>query len=117
MQGTIRVETIRCYAHHGCMPEETAIGQNYEVDVVLHFDAAASAASDRLSDTIDYVAVNRIVTTEMAIPSRLIEHVASRILHRLRSSFPLLTGTEVTVRKINPPIEGDVRAVSITLVG
>jgi len=115
--GIIKLETIRCYAHHGCMPEEERIGQHYEVDITLETDLRASIASDDLADTIDYVTVNRIAVEQMAIRSKLIEHVAGRILSCLHAAFPTLTRAEVTVRKINPPISGDVRAVSVTLAG
>ena len=31
----IYVENIRCYSYHGCLEEETVIGGNYVVDVVV----------------------------------------------------------------------------------
>jgi len=113
--GIIRLETIRCYAHHGCMPEEARIGQHYEVDIVLHADLGRAAETDDLSDTIDYVTINRIAVEQMAIRSKLIEHAAGRILNELFAACPALQRAEVTVRKINPPINGDVGAVSVTL--
>ena len=33
-----------------------------------------------LSDTVDYCAVHKIVAREMAIPSKLIEHVGKRMM-------------------------------------
>ena len=33
----IYVENIRSYSYHGCLEEETVIGGNYVVDVVVSF--------------------------------------------------------------------------------
>jgi len=115
--GIIRVTGVKCYSHHGCLPEETKIGQWYTVDVVLHCDFMEAAESDALVDTIDYVDVNRIVEQEMAIPAKLIEHVGLRIVKRLKKEFAQLEKAEVTVIKPNPPINGHVQDVSITIEG
>ena len=73
--GKIEVNGLRFYSHHGCMEQETKIGGNYQVDVVITADLELSAESDNLIDTVDYCAVHKIVAKEMAIPSKLIEHV------------------------------------------
>jgi len=75
MKNHIQVNGIRIYAHHGCLPEETKIGGNYIVDVELETDFLKAAKNDSLTDTIDYVIINKIVSEEMEIPSKLIEHV------------------------------------------
>ena len=33
--GFVKVENIRVFAHHGCLPEETIIGSNYRVDLTV----------------------------------------------------------------------------------
>ena len=65
------------------------VGTDFSVDVELKTDLSVSAKSDLLADTIDYVAVSRIVQEEMAIRSRLIEHVAQRIINRLMGASAL----------------------------
>ena len=113
--GIIRVEDIRCFAYHGCMDEEGVIGTDFSVDVELKTDLSLSAKSDLLADTIDYVAVSRIVQEEMAIRSRLIEHVGQRIINRLMGSFNSLESSKVVVVKHAAPIDGEVKRVSVTL--
>lgn len=49
----------------------------------------------------------------MAIPSRLLEHVAGRITNSLRSHYPQITGGRLIVTKEKPPIPGDIRDVSV----
>ncbi len=115
MMGIIRLNTIRVYAYHGCMDEEARIGSEYLVDLKLETELSKAANSDSLKDTIDYVAANRIVQEEMQIRSKLIEHVAARILKRLKSEFRNLEKASVTVTKICPPMGGHVETVSVTL--
>jgi len=109
----VRVKNIRCYAYHGCLPEETKIGGWYEVDVSLETDFSEAAEKDALDKTIDYVDVNRVVVAEMAQASKLVETVAERIrLQLLRFSWQLKSGS-IKIRKLSPPIGGDVDFVEI----
>ena len=50
--------------------------------------------------------VHAIVREEMAIPSALIEHVAARILKRLKVQFPNVVHCTVALTKYNPPVNG-----------
>jgi dihydroneopterin aldolase len=53
----------------------------------------------------------------MAIRSKLIEHVGQRIVKRLTNRFKTLHSSSVKIRKLCPPIQGDVDEVSITIHG
>lgn len=113
--GTVKVENIKVYAYHGCLPQETVIGSDYLVSVETIADLTKPALSDDLSDTVDYVHIHGIVKEEMQIPSKLLEHVAKRIADRIFKEIPLVLKSCITVSKINPPIGGDVEMVSIKL--
>ena len=113
--GTIQVNNIKIYAYHGCLEEEAKIGSEYKIDVEVKADLSAAEVSDELIDTVDYVHVNHIVKTEMAIRSKLLEHVAKRILDRVFNELPLVRKAKVRVAKINPPIGGNVEEVAIIL--
>ena len=113
--GTIKLENIRVFANHGCLKEETAIGSDYRVDLTVKADLSTSAVSDELSDTIDYVFLNKVVREEMNKPSKLLETVAKRILSRIFNEDQLVRKATVAVSKINPPIGGDVEMVTIKL--
>ena len=111
----ILVEGIKLYAYHGCMKEETLIGGNYIVDVCIEADMSKPSKSDNLNDAIDYVIVYEIVKKEMSARSKLIEHVAKRILGKLKKRFPKTEFIEVKVTKLNPPINGDVEKVCVVV--
>lgn len=112
--GVITVSGIQLYAYHGCMQEEARIGSNYVVDVILEADLSVASASDELQHTVDYVSVNRIITEQMAIRSKLLEHVAKRIIDQLSFHHPEIVSMEVSVSKLNPPINGNVERVIVT---
>ncbi len=113
--GIIRISNIRVYAYHGCMVEEGKIGSDYRVDLEVKADLKKSAKTDQLSDTVDYVHLNRIVKEEMAVRTKLLETVASSILDRILSELELVSKAQVKVSKLNPPIGGNVEMVSVIM--
>lgn len=113
--GTIKLNNIRCYAFHGCLLEESKIGTNYRVDLEIEADLLPSSFSDELSDTVDYVHLNKIVSEEMAIRAKLLETVAHKILSRISTELPMVKTAKVEIAKLNPPIGGDVQSVSICM--
>lgn len=115
LMGKIRVEGIKIYAYHGCMEEEAVVGGNYRVDVQIEADLKKASRTDKLEDTVDYVQVYEIVKTEMSRRSKLIEHVAKRIIDALKKKLAGIKHAEVKVTKLNPPIKGVVKSVSVVL--
>jgi dihydroneopterin aldolase len=113
--GHIQLNTIRVYAYHGCLSEETKIGSDYVVEVSVKADLTKAAHSDSLADTVDYVHLNQIVKREMGTPSMLLEHVANRIIDAIFNEIDVVTAAEISVAKMNPPIGGDVDRVIVTL--
>ena len=113
--GLIEVKNIRLYAYHGCLDEEGKIGSEYRVDLEIKADLSKSAKTDKLSDTVDYVHLNKIVKEEMAVRTKLLETVADRILDRILNNIPMVKKATVEVSKLNPPIGGNVAKVTIKM--
>ena len=113
--GIIRLKNIRTFSYHGCLVEESKIGSDYRVDLEIKTDLSKSSVSDELVDTVDYVHLNKIVVEEMAIRSKLLEHVAKRIITRIFHEIPEISRIVLEVSKINPPIGGDVEQVTIVM--
>ena len=111
------VNDIKVYAFHGCMEEEGRIGSDYIVNLEVEADMVKPAKSDSLEDAVDYLSLNKIVNEEMSIRSKLLEHVAQRIIDRVLKQYPEVESVEVLVAKQNPPIGGDVREVCVRLKG
>ncbi|WP_340076288.1 dihydroneopterin aldolase [Leptobacterium sp. I13] len=113
--GIIKIKNIQVYAYHGCLAEEGKIGSDYRVDIAVYANLQQSAKTDVLRDTVDYVHINRIVKEEMAIRSKLLEHVAKRILKRIFKELSIAEKAIVEVSKINPPMGGNVEMVTIEM--
>ena len=110
----------RFFSNHGCLPEEAVIGQEYLVDVRVWLNLHPAAESDDLAQTVDYVDIHRICAREMAIRSKLVEHVAGRVLKALRAELPLadaIDQVEVEITKFAPPIGGDCDRITVVLRG
>jgi len=112
---SIRLKNIRIFTNHGCLTEEEKIGSDYLVNLTVKADLSKAAVSDHLKDTVDYVHLNRIVKEQMAIRSKLLEHVGQRIIDTIFAELPKVDYVKVRVSKVNPPIGGDVAEVSVSM--
>ena len=100
----ISVNRIKVYAYHGCQPQERIIGADFYVTVSAIVEVDASAwQDDSLEGTVDYSRFVSITRREMAIPSNLLEHVATRIASSVLEECPLVLKICVTIEKENPP--------------
>ena len=115
--GKIILNEIRVYAFHGCMEEEKKIGSDYIVNLEVETDMINPAKTDDIVDAVDYVSLNKIVKEEMSVSSKLLEHVAQRIIDRVLKQFSEVESVVVSVAKQNPPIGGDVGEVCVRLKG
>ena len=113
--GKIFVEGIKIYAYHGCFKEETAIGTNFQVDVVLDTDLSTPALSDNINDAVNYQEVFTVIKEQMAIPSNLLEHVSKRIMDALFLKFPTVNSIKLKVLKLNVPLGGHIDKVAIEI--
>lgn len=106
---------MRFYAFHGVFEEEQKIGTKYKVELDYYGDFLLASKADTLDQTVDYSKVYSIVEAEMKISSKLIEHVAYRIINRIKDEFPLIKKVHIKLSKLKPPIEGELDAVSVEL--
>jgi dihydroneopterin aldolase len=113
--GIIEIEGMEFYAYHGHFAEEQVVGNRFIVDLTLFTDCGKAAVSDDLKDALNYQVAYLIVKDEMANSSRLLEHVAKRILDRLYREFESLEKAKVKISKMNPPMGGQIEKVSVTL--
>ena len=103
----VEVNGLEIFGHHGADEAEQARGQAFLFDVRL--DVADAARSDRLADTVDYVAVAQLV--KQVSDSRrynLLEALSSDIADALAERFPV---ERVRVRVRKP----DVRPAGLTV--
>ena len=113
--GIIAIEGMQFYAHHGYYKEEQVIGGQYTVDLYLRADLEEAAEQDDLKKTINYENLYRLVLKIMEERSKLIEHVAKRILDTVAGEYENLHYVKVRVSKLHPPLKGTVERVYVTL--
>lgn len=115
MDGRIRLDGIRVFAHHGVFPEEHAAGQVFIIDVVISLDLETAVATDDLSATIDYGALSLAIHDRVANERwNLIERVARRVADLVLEDHRV-DEVEVTVHKPQAPIPLEFDDVSVTI--
>lgn len=101
----IGVNRMKIYAHHGCHPQERTIGGDFYVTVSALTEVEASAwQEDKMEGTADYSLFVGITRREMAVPSKLLEHVAARIASAVLAECSSVLKVSVTIEKENPPL-------------
>jgi 7,8-dihydroneopterin aldolase/epimerase/oxygenase len=113
--GLIEIEGIEFYSYHGHFKEEQIVGSRFLVNIAIETDLEKASKSDKLADTINYQSVYQLIKEEMETNSRLLEHVAGRIIDRTYLTFTNLIKVRVKVSKINPTMGGQIEKVSVTI--
>ncbi|MGB8357138.1 MAG: dihydroneopterin aldolase [Bacteroidales bacterium] len=113
--GLIRIEDMEFYAFHGHYREEQIVGNHFMVDVSIETDTDRAGKSDELRDTLNYQTAYLVVKREMEINSKLLEHIATRILDALYSELSGVRKVTVKVSKLNPVMGGRIGRVSVEI--
>lgn len=114
-KGIIKIEDMKFYAYHGCFDKEKIVGTPFSVSVLMEYDATKPTKSDNIDDALNYQKAYELIAEEMQKTSNLLENVAQRILDCLYENFPELAFAKVQVKKIAPPMGGEIGSVSLTL--
>ena len=111
----ILIAGLREMGVHGVLAEEQERAQPFRVDLELLVDVANAGSSDELGDTVDYGvicdAVRRVVANEH---HQLLERLATRISEVCVSDVRV-KGVVVEVRKLQPPIAGEIDYVGVRI--
>ncbi len=104
------------FAFHGHYPEEKTAGNRFLVDLTLFADTSKAELSDDLEDAINYqIAYALIRDIFRNTKSNLLEKIASDILDHLFDEFYGLTKATIKIKKINPPMGGQIGAVGVEI--
>lgn len=103
-KGTVSLEGIEFFAHHGVYDFEREKGNTFWVDIYMTKDYADSDL-DNLDTTIDYEKVFALINEVMQQPESLIETVAKKIISSVSDSFSTVEAITVKIKKNKPPIK------------
>jgi len=113
----IELRGLRVLARCGVLPFEREQDQPVEIDLDLMTDLAPAGASDALADTVDYgavcAAVAQVATGE---PVALLERLAGRIAEVVLGLDEHISGVEVAVRKLRPPVPQQLATSGVRVV-
>lgn len=115
IESYIFINDLRLYAFHGVLPQERRVGGEYSVTLRVHYNITRAMDTDNVADTLNYAELCQLVKREMAVPSRLLEHVAGRIAHAVFGSFPQATALDLWLTKLNPPMGADCAGAGVEL--
>ena len=114
-QSYIILREVRFHAFHGVMPQERKVGADFTVSLRVGVDLSLPVESDDVADTLNYATLYEVVKQQMEIPSQLLEHVAGRVGKAVMDTLPQVTGVDVTLTKLNPPMGADCAGASVEL--
>jgi 7,8-dihydroneopterin aldolase/epimerase/oxygenase len=114
----ISLEGIRFRAFHGLYPEEQKLGTDFLLDVWIDTDISRATViveheTEKVDNTVNYQTIFDICDIEMRQPQKLLETVVENILFRFKYQFPRMNEARLRVRKLNPPVGGQVEWASV----
>jgi dihydroneopterin aldolase len=103
------------YGYHGVTSAEKETGRVFEINCELEVDLAQAGATDRLTDTVNYEKVYRVIKeTVEGTAFSLLEGLATTLAQKILEQFPVYRVT-LRVRKMSPPIPGHVKYIEVEL--
>ncbi len=103
----VALQEVRFFAYHGFYPEEQILGGSFLLDVEVEFKN--EDVEDDISNTVNYEKLYSILAEEMKQPRKLLETLVQEMIEKIRADFPFLEKVKVGIKKLNPPLPGEVK--------
>ncbi len=103
---TVALKEVKCYAFHGFYPEEQLTGNHFLVNVEVTFRPPNE--TEDLLKTVNYEVINSIILGEMKRTQKLLETVVKNMMDKLLAKYSFLLSAEVSIKKLHPPMLGEV---------
>jgi dihydroneopterin aldolase len=100
---TIHLHNLIFFAHHGIWEEERLLGNEFEVNITVKHSPKRLPVK-HLEDTVDYIAVYELVKQRMAVPTALLETLATDIAGQVLDRFSLAEIVFISIRKVHAPV-------------
>ena len=111
----IELKKMIFHSYHGMTEQERIVGNNYRIDLKVFLDLSKAIESDKIEDTINYADVFDLIKEEMTIPSHLLEHVAGRIVQKIKQNYSYISKITIRLAKIKPPIAGEIQEAAVVI--
>ena len=100
----VSLHNIHIHAPVGLYSQEQIIHNSFEVDI----DVSTIALIDEEWPLIDYTNLNAIVQDIFLKEEKLLENIVKNIFNAIKTEFPFVQKIKIKVRKLNPPMQGNV---------
>lgn len=102
---TITLSNLWFHAFHGLYPEEQKTGNEFTINLAATYTPDEDTITE-ISDTVNYADLHELIKKEMQKPRALLETLAMEITAKIHEQYPQVTAVEISIQKLNPPIEG-----------
>ncbi len=101
---TVSLYGIRLNAPHGLYPQEHVLGNEFEVDVDVWVPDSTFPWP-----FVDYTIIHSVVNEVFHREGQLLETFVYNIYTALKELFAIADKIKVVVRKMHPPLQGEVK--------
>ena len=99
----IELKGLHFFAYHGLYAEERKTGNEFEVNLsVTYFTTEEKII--KLSETINYSQLYKLLKTEMQKPRGLLETFVMEVADVIHLAFSQVKKIEISITKLQPPI-------------
>jgi len=111
---TIELRDLIFHEHHGIYEEERRVMNSFEVSLeVSYIDTIA--VFEKISDTISYVNLFKIVQEKMKEPVFILEKICQGIILNIKHQYPAVSEIRISIYKLQAPIEHFIGKVGVTM--
>jgi dihydroneopterin aldolase len=111
---TIELQHLIFYEHHGIYEEERKVMNSFEVNLSVSY-VDSHPVFERISDTISYVNLFKIVQERMNEPVFLLEKICQGIILNIKHQYPAVSEIRISIFKLQAPIEHFIGKVGVTM--
>ena len=106
MSDSVFVRGLEFEGNHGYTAAERRGTRRFRVNLTLDLNLSAAAASDKISDTVDYWKVSEVVVTIGTKSTfKLLEALAGAIGNKIQDLYPH-AAVSIELEKLAPPCPG-----------
>lgn len=109
----IHLQKLKFFGYHGLHAGEEIAGGEFEINLTTYY-LPVQIPIKKIEETLDYTALLSIVRERMNKPSHLLETLATEIASEIIAKFSIVTGVEISISKLHPPIKNFEGSVGVT---
>jgi 7,8-dihydroneopterin aldolase/epimerase/oxygenase len=111
---TIELQQLIFYEHHGIYEEERKVMNSFEVNLSVSY-IDSDFVFEKISDTISYVNLFKIVQEKMKEPVFLLEKICQGIILNIKHQYPAVSEVKISIFKLQAPIEHFAGRVGVSM--